>query len=457
MRGTLIALVVVTVGAGALAAAGFLAEPPSDVIDTPAARPAPTAAAAPPTPALPPGPTVPVPPVQQQALNTPAPAPTPVAPPADAAQVAVVTPPAQAPAPAAPPAAAATPAPNNPAQVAALPNPVTPPPATVAPAAPAAQAAATPPAAVQPAAPVAPAPAAAPPVVAALPPPAAAPEAPRPATATPLPTFDIVRINPQGRAVIAGRAAPNAEVTVNASAEIVAVTRADAFGEWVAIPDNPLPRGPRQITLQAATPNGERLRSEQIVTVVIPGVGAPAEERAVAVLQDRGGAGVPRLLQGAVNEGDGVRAGALTLDAVQYDEQGNLVLAGKAKLGTQVQVFVDDRPVGAVTADAGGLWQMTPGNALAIGRHQLRLEQFDPAGALVARMELPFLRAAPEAIRALAPGEVIVQPGTTLWRIARNAYGTGTLYTVIYLANADQITDPNLIYPGQIFTLPQGQ
>ncbi len=420
MRGTLIALVVVTAGAGALAAAGFLAEPPSGVIDTPAVRPvpAPTAAAAPPAPALPPGPTAPVPPVQQQALNTPAPAPA--TPPAPAAatpppQVAVVTPPAQAP-------------------------------ATPAPAAPAAALAPTPQAA---------APAAAPPAVAALPP-AAAAAPPTPAATTPAPTFDIVRINPQGRAVIAGRAAPNAEVTVNASAEIVAVTRADAFGEWVAIPDNPLPRGPREITLQAATANGERVRSEQVVTVVIPGVGAPAEERAVAVLQDRGGAAAPRLLQGAITE-DGVRTGALTLDAVQYDEQGNLVLAGKAKLGTQVQVFVDDRPVGAATADAGGLWQMMPGNAVAVGRHQLRLEQVDPAGALVARMELPFLRAAPEAIRALAPGEVIVQPGTTLWRIARNAYGKGTLYTVIYLANADQITDPNLIYPGQIFTLPQAQ
>ena len=49
----------------------------------------------------------------------------------------------------------------------------------------------------------------------------------------------------------------------------------------------------------------------------------------------------------------------------------------------------------------------------------------------------------------------MVQPGNTLWRIARDTYGRGVQYTVIYGANKDQIRDPDLIYPGQIFTLPE--
>ncbi len=44
--------------------------------------------------------------------------------------------------------------------------------------------------------------------------------------------------------------------------------------------------------------------------------------------------------------------------------------------------------------------------------------------------------------------------GTSLWRIARRAYGDGMNYTLIYEANKDQIKDPNLIYPGQVFNLP---
>jgi nucleoid-associated protein YgaU len=48
----------------------------------------------------------------------------------------------------------------------------------------------------------------------------------------------------------------------------------------------------------------------------------------------------------------------------------------------------------------------------------------------------------------------IVQPGNSLWRIARRSYGEGLRYTVIYDANKDQIRDPDLIYPGQVFVLP---
>ncbi|MFM2356502.1 MAG: hypothetical protein RLZZ528_2238 [Pseudomonadota bacterium] len=49
---------------------------------------------------------------------------------------------------------------------------------------------------------------------------------------------------------------------------------------------------------------------------------------------------------------------------------------------------------------------------------------------------------------------VTVQPGFTLWRIARESYGDGVLYVRVYEANKDQIRDPDLIYPGQIFTVP---
>jgi len=45
---------------------------------------------------------------------------------------------------------------------------------------------------------------------------------------------------------------------------------------------------------------------------------------------------------------------------------------------------------------------------------------------------------------------VFVQPGNSLWRIARRNYGRGIQYTVIFEANRAQIGDPSLIYPGQV-------
>jgi nucleoid-associated protein YgaU len=49
---------------------------------------------------------------------------------------------------------------------------------------------------------------------------------------------------------------------------------------------------------------------------------------------------------------------------------------------------------------------------------------------------------------------ITVQPGFTLWGIASESYGDGLLYVQVYEANKDQIRDPDLIYPGQVFTVP---
>jgi nucleoid-associated protein YgaU len=49
---------------------------------------------------------------------------------------------------------------------------------------------------------------------------------------------------------------------------------------------------------------------------------------------------------------------------------------------------------------------------------------------------------------------VIIRRGDTLWRISRRVYGRGVRYSTIYLANQDQIQNPHLILPGQVFKVP---
>ena len=116
-------------------------------------------------------------------------------------------------------------------------------------------------------------------------------------------------------------------------------------------------------------------------------------------------------------------------------------------------VYLDETLLGTVTADAEGLWQLAPDSPVAPGLHRLRVDQVDDSGAVVARVATLFSRA------ELAGGfpenrYVIVQPGNSLWRIARRTYGEGVRYSVIFQANNDQIADPDLIFPGQIFLVP---
>lgn len=50
---------------------------------------------------------------------------------------------------------------------------------------------------------------------------------------------------------------------------------------------------------------------------------------------------------------------------------------------------------------------------------------------------------------------VIIRRGDSLWRISRRVYGHGLRYSTIYLANQDQIRDPDRIWPGQVFRVPE--
>ena len=52
-------------------------------------------------------------------------------------------------------------------------------------------------------------------------------------------------------------------------------------------------------------------------------------------------------------------------------------------------------------------------------------------------------------------GRVVVKPGHTLWELAANTYGDGVKYVKIFHANRNAIRDADLIYPGQIFELPE--
>ncbi|WP_431283455.1 LysM peptidoglycan-binding domain-containing protein [Humitalea sp. 24SJ18S-53] len=318
----------------------------------------------------------------------------------------------------------------------------------------------------------------------ATPAPAAATPAPQASAATqaaaaqPAPTppsFDVARVGARGTAVIAGRAAPGAEVRLLDGGRELGRTRADARGEWVILPAEPLAAGARELTLHARLVDGRDIAGRDSVLIVIPDAAAPhavaeaapaagadpapaARAPIVALLTPSTAPAAPRLLQGGAEAATPGRAPAparLGLDIVDYDSAGAIRFAGTAPPGAPVRVYVDQRHAGDAVAGQDGRWALTPTEVPAVGRHTLRLDQMANAGAVASRIELPFARESlPEG--GLADGRVVVQPGNNLWRIARNTYGRGIRYTVIYQANRDQIRDPSKIFPGQIFAVPGG-
>jgi nucleoid-associated protein YgaU len=337
------------------------------------------------------------------------------------------------------------------------------------------------------------------------------------------PIFDVVRVDPEGNTVIAGRSRPNTKVRIFDGDVILGEVKSDGRGEWVFVPEKRLEPGSRVLTLSSGNDGAGRIESKEAVVLVIPepgkniagaeatsdrtplamvvprdqasktasrviqapktldvetsgvkvaGAKAPdtrgAEVNAVtATIPDIESAGVDaktpaiRSFPEADKSGSGEQAtsggdakSSVALDTVDYDDKGAVVFSGKAKSGDKVQIYVDNKLVGKTDADADGRWTLSPTATVKPGTHDIRVDKVAETGKVLARIELPFMRAKPFTT---LPNQtiVIIQPGNNLWRIASKVYGDGLRYTDIFQANADQIRNADLIYPGQVFELPR--
>jgi nucleoid-associated protein YgaU len=287
----------------------------------------------------------------------------------------------------------------------------------------------------------------------------------------------VVRVERSGDAVVAGRAAPGSKVQVTVDGKSIAETTADRHGEWVAIPDRPLPGGDHELALSATDKTGKESRSDKVVVVKVPGAekksssastedggktsseqsaggeaGKAGGDKPLVVMMPRGGDGENVIMQGPPA---GLTAGHLVLDSVTYDEEGHLSVSGRVTSGGRVFAYVDGAFSGNAIGSDEGRWAIASKKSVKEGLHRLRVDQVDADGKVLARVETPFVRSSMTDLSG-KDRFVVVQPGNSLWRIARRAYGKGTRYTVIFHANKDQIGDPDLIYPGQIFKVPEG-
>jgi nucleoid-associated protein YgaU len=405
---------------------------------------------------------------------------------------------------------------------------------------------------------------------AALVPPPATTAPVKPAEPPEAPRFDIVRVEPNGDAVIAGRGKPNTVVEMLVDGKPVAKALADPNGQFALVPP-PLPKGSSEIVLRSRTADGQESRSAQSVAVSVspkgdtqPLVALTTPDAPTVVLSQPG---VPEAPPGGARPGETAAAGtgrgtpkaaeaiaggdrAARIVSVDSEPGGKLFVTGSGAPGSQVRLYLNDTLIAPATVGPDGRVTFTIGRGVAGGQYQVRLDQVDPkTGAVLHRAEVPFAmpqafaqaadpraagragagtaagdtphqgagpagapgaagsgsdRAAAardgagsredaarrpadaagrattspagdtprtnDALAALAPadkpesrtGTVFVAEistarivrGDSLWQISRRTYGRGDRYTVIYDANQTQIRNPDLIYPGQIFVLP---
>ncbi|MDM8165278.1 LysM peptidoglycan-binding domain-containing protein [Roseovarius sp.] len=147
----------------------------------------------------------------------------------------------------------------------------------------------------------------------------------------------------------------------------------------------------------------------------------------------------------------------VALDAITYNDAGEVELTGRAQGDGFVRVYLDNTPITTSRISEDGNWRSELPE-VDTGVYTLRIDEVDEDGTVLSRVETPFKREDQELLGTRDTGRKIqaitVQPGNTLWAISRDKYGEGVLYVRIFQANRDRIRDPDLIYPGQVFTVP---
>lgn len=222
------------------------------------------------------------------------------------------------------------------------------------------------------------------------------------------PRFDVARVDDHGEAaVIAGQAAPGAKVELLRDGKPLDTVVADASGQFVMTPPK-LPAGSYELTLRAKAPDGTVAQSARTMPVTVAEAAPPLP---AATRQD------PKLTEKPDDKSD-IVASLPRLASASDKPAAHPRLMGAAKPKGPSRVMA--RAPAAATAVAS---------------------------------------ASPAEVFSAAPAEAgasrVISRGDSLWTLSRLAYGDGARYAVIFNANRDKIHNPNLIYPGQTFVLPQ--
>ncbi len=307
-----------------------------------------------------------------------------------------------------------------------------------------------------------------------------------------LPSFDLVRVESDGSVLIAGKAGPNATVEIDTGARVIGKSVAGPEGDFTIIADEPLRPGGYQLTLRSTTPDNVVATSLETAVISIP---EKADGQVLALIE-KPGAPSKLITTPALSSTPAVAHAAqlkiadapasselpltatteqpkIALDAVEIEGR-RIFLAGTAGPGRKVRAYANNILIGETEVLPGGSFLIEAERHLPVGDYMFRVDVLnDPDGAkVIARAVVPFTREPGEAIAAVVPAAasetpggklqaiesesaVIIRRGDTLWRISRRVYGHGVRYSTIYFANQAQIRDPNRIWPGQVFKVPE--
>jgi len=251
-------------------------------------------------------------------------------------------------------------------------------------------------------------------------------------------TFDVVRLDTNGDVVIAGKTIPNIKVDILDGNETLASVISDSNGDWVWISDNPLPEGIKRFNLRHFDGENEFVSKQNVI-----------------ILREKNDNIASKILRFSKNSSieiinNNEKILGLTLDIAEYLNNNTLMLTGRTKPNSLVKLFFSKNFMEESISDNYGIWKI----------ELKKLEHLDNNLIITTEIEGQKIRLKTKIFEEkIDPNftfekEITVKNGNSLWRIARKTLGGGIYYSEIYKNNIKEIENPDLIFPGQVFNIP---
>jgi LysM domain len=247
--------------------------------------------------------------------------------------------------------------------------------------------------------------------------PAPPPGPPAPPEAPPPPSFDVVRVEPNGDSVIAGRSVPGATVEMLRNGQVHARTPADQSGLFALVPP-PLPPGSHEVVLQSIAPDGTRQRSKESVTIVVSENGTsrplvaltdpdkptvvlsspePADQKVAQAPAAPGASAEPPKASPAPADAAPPAGSAppprpeIKIVAVEAEDGGRLFVSGQAAPGATVRLYLNESFIAPGGVGGDGRVSFAIGRGVRPGDYRVRIDEVDPvSGSVKSRAEVAF-------------------------------------------------------------------
>ena len=277
------------------------------------------------------------------------------------------------------------------------------------------------------------------------------------------PEIDIIKVSPDGSFVIAGKGQPNSNINILNKGDLIDSSIVDSDGNWVVVSKENLKTGDNLISIDQINNNGLVLRHKQLfitkidehkkdqpLVISVPNkndenisiIQQPSEKQKIYKVENDLG------IQKKIKSNQKI----FNVKTIFFNENGFVSIKGKVNFGKKIELYINKKIMETIKIE-NSKWQYNSDKIIDYGLHDLLVVLKSDKDEILDKITLPFMRVE-MPYNDVPENFILIKPGDMLWTIAYRLYGDPFKYIQIFEENKDQITNPDLIFPGQLFSIP---